>query len=241
MPSRASSALSAAICGAVPATTTTLSARISVSGKAGCSLPRSQSPTTLRPVRSRRRVSRTSTPASGVSRTGSSAICTLAERADDVRLGAAGVHAIGQRLAELALQRQHRRGAAQLQDVDRVLLLDDRGDVHVRRDLADGQRDVRVDRVLAVGDDEPRGGRAQPLVGRAAVVLAGDDGEVLADEPRRLRGIRLDDEIRNAGGAQPLDQPDGDRVVLGDDDVPGRSGRTSRGARSRMRDSSQGA
>ena len=40
---------------AVPATTMTLSERIPVSGNAGCSLPLSQSPTTLRPVRSRRR------------------------------------------------------------------------------------------------------------------------------------------------------------------------------------------
>ena len=35
VPSRASSALSAAVCGSVPATTTTLSGRISVWGKAG--------------------------------------------------------------------------------------------------------------------------------------------------------------------------------------------------------------
>ena len=80
------------------------------------------------------------------------------ERADDVRLGAAGIHAVGKRLAELAFQRQHRRGAAELKDVDRVVLLDDGGDVHVRRDLTDGQRDVRVDRVLTVGDDQPRVG-----------------------------------------------------------------------------------
>ena len=52
-----------------------------------------------------------------------------AERADHVRLDPAGVDAIGQRLAKLALQREHRGGAAQLQDVDRVVLFDDGGDV----------------------------------------------------------------------------------------------------------------
>ena len=82
------------------------------------------------------------------------------EGADHVRLGAAGIHPVGQRLAELALQRQHGRGATELKDVDRVLLLDDGRDVHLRRDLANGQRDVRVGRVFAVGDNQPRGGRA---------------------------------------------------------------------------------
>jgi hypothetical protein len=37
--------------------------------------------------------------------------------------------------------------------------------------------------------------------------------------------VRLDDEMRNAGVAQPLDQSDGDGVVLRDDDVAAHVGR----------------
>ena len=48
--------------------------------------------------------------------------------ADHVRVVAAGVGAVGEVLAELVLQRQHVRRTAELQDVDRVLLFDDRRD-----------------------------------------------------------------------------------------------------------------
>ena len=104
-----------------------------------------------------------------------------------MRLGATGIHAVGKRLAELALQRQHRRGATELKDVDGVFLLDDGSDVDLRRDLADGERDVRVGRILTVGDDEPRGRGLQSFVGCAAVVLASDHGKIVADKPSRLR------------------------------------------------------
>lgn len=93
---------------------------------------------------------------------------------------------------------------------------------------ADGQRDVGIGRVLASGDDEARRRGAQALAGRLAVVVAGDDGEIVAHEPRRLRRIRLDDEVGDGGGHQPFHEPD---VPAG----------TSRGARSRTRDSSHGA
>ena len=69
-----------------------------------------------------------SVPANGVSCAGSSAICRPRNSPDHVRLGPARIDAVGEVVAELVLQRQHRRRAAQLQNVNRVLLLDDRGD-----------------------------------------------------------------------------------------------------------------
>jgi hypothetical protein len=37
-----------------------------------------------------------------------------------------------------------------------------------------------------------------------------DDRQIVADEPCRLLGIRLDDEVRDVGVVQPLDQSGGD-------------------------------
>ena len=134
------------------------------------------------------------------------------EGANHVRLGASGIHPVRKRLAELALQRQYGGGATELKDVDRVLLLDNGRDVHVRSDLANGQRDVRVGRILAVGDNQPRGRSLQALVGGPAVVLAGDHGKIFADKPRRLRGVRFDNEVGDPGRIQPLDQAGRHRV-----------------------------
>ena len=51
----------------------------------------------------------------------------------------------------------------------------------------------------------------RPLVGGAAVVVAGDDRDAFADHPGRHRRVRFDHVIRDVLGPQPLDQAGGDR------------------------------
>ena len=116
------------------------------------------------------------------------------------------------------------RRAAQRQDVDRVVLFDDGDNRDARRHLARGQRDVGVDGVLAVGDDQSRADGARPLVGGA-----------------RCRSRRRSPTCRRRPAAPPPPDPvrppstgcprsrnrsieaGGDRVVFGDDDVPAES------------------
>jgi hypothetical protein len=92
--------------------------------------------------------------------------------------------------------------------------------VHVRSDLANRQRDIRVRRVLAIRDHQSRVWRDQALVGRAAVVLTGDDGQIVRHETSCLRRVRLDNVVRNLGSFEALDEADRHRIVLGDDYVP---------------------
>lgn len=108
-------------------------------------------------------------PTNGVSRAGSSAICRRPELADDVRLGASGLDTACEIRAELMFQWKHGGRAAQLQDIDGVLVLDDGDDAHPRRYLPDGQRDVGIGRVLAVRQDQPRRRGTGTLVGQAVV------------------------------------------------------------------------
>jgi hypothetical protein len=129
VPARAIKALSAPICPAEPATTTTASARSSVCGNAGCSRPRCQSPTTLtgRSVRAGACLG----PARPTERCREPAALPPAHRGTSRSRGPRAwpvSDAIGQRFAELALQREHRGSAAQPQDVHRVVLFDDGGD-----------------------------------------------------------------------------------------------------------------
>ena len=142
------------------------------------------------------------------------------ELADDVRLGAPDVDAVGEIVAELVLEREDKSGATQLQDVDGVFFLDDRGDRHRRRYLAHGQRDVGVRRVLAVGEHEPGRGRGGALVRHPVVVLSGHDGDSVAHEPCRAGRVGLDEDVGNPFVRQPLGETCGDRIVLREDDVP---------------------
>ena len=145
-------------------------------------------------------------------------------RTDDVRV-AAGVGAVGEILTELVLERKHGARAAELQHVDGVLLLYDRHDRHVRGNFPGGNRDVGVGRILAVGQQHAGTFRVGALVGGAAVVLAGDDHDALADQPGGLDRVGLDHVVGNLLGPEPFDQACRDCVVLGEDHVVTRARR----------------
>lgn len=79
----------------------------------------------------------------------------VAVLADGVELGVLGVDPIGELFAQPALERQHVGGPAQLQDVLRVIVVDEGGDRHLGGHLAHRQRNVGVVDVPVVGHDEP--------------------------------------------------------------------------------------
>src|SRR5688572_6700109 len=141
------------------------------------------------------------------------------ELADNVGLQPPGIHAVGEVIPELMLERQHRRGSAQLEDVHRVLFLDERRDGHSRRDLPDGQRDVRVGGVLAVGKYQPGPGHQSALVCRAVVVLSREHEYAVAEQLPGADRVGLDDEVRDSLIRQSLHQARCDGVVLGNYDV----------------------
>ena len=166
-------ALSAAICESVPASTMTPSGWISGIGKRGPQL--SALPETDHAETGPFPKAGVADRLAGEDRVARGKLGDLQPviGADHVRI-AAGVGAVGEILAELVLERQHGRRAAQLQHVDRVLLLDHRHDRQVGSNLAGGDRDVGVGRVFAVGQQHAGAVRVRPLVGGAAVVVAGD-------------------------------------------------------------------
>jgi hypothetical protein len=145
----------------------------------------------------------------------------LAEPADHVRLRLPGRDAVREVLPELHFQRQHLGGAAQLQHVDRLFLLDNRDDRDGGGHFARGERDVRVGRVFAIGQHQARGGGGRQLIRLAVVVLAGDHADAVAHESRRLSGVWFDDEVRDARCREPGDESRAHRVVFHEDDVAG--------------------
>jgi hypothetical protein len=106
--------------------------------------------------------------------------------------GGAHRHPAGEVLAEAVLQRQHRRGSAQLEHVDRILVLSERRDWHCRVFLSHGQRDVRIRGVFEVRDDEPRVGCPHGVVGGNGVDVAHHDDDSVGVEMGRGRRVGLD-------------------------------------------------
>ncbi len=80
------------------------------------------------------------------------------------------------------------------------------------RDLAHGERDVRVGRVLAIGEHQRAHRRRSALVGLPAVVFPGQRTSSPTSGPAAPDRARS----RNTGSprAQPLDEPGGDGVVF---------------------------
>ena len=144
-----------------------------------------------------------------------------AERPDHVCLGTPDVHTISEVFAQLLLERQYGARPAQRENVDRVLLFHDRDNRHVRGYFTRRQRDVRVDGVFAVGDQQPRGCDLETFVGGAAVILAGDDPDAVSGEPDGLGGIRLDHDVGDLLGLQSLDEPGRQRIEFREHDVAG--------------------
>jgi hypothetical protein len=178
---------------------------ISVCGKAGCSRPRSQRPTMLRPVRSRRRCRgrscrRTACRAPAARRSAGP------ERADDVA-SAGRRHAVGEVLAELALQRQH-GGRARSAAGCRPSPPPRRWRRSGRRGAT--SRTVSVMFVLVVSSQLASTSRAD--AGRIARRWRGCRSRrhrPTRPSPMsaRLRDVGLDHEVRDALGAQPPTSP----------------------------------
>jgi hypothetical protein len=122
----------------------------------------------------------------------------------------------------VAIDRMH-RSALTVQH-PRVFLFGKRDDRDVRRDLPGCERDVRVLGVRAVGEHQPGRWRAQPVVGHAAVAVATHDRDAFRRQAGCFRRIGFEHEVRDAVGAKPLHEPDGNGIVLRDDDVTGRVG-----------------
>ena len=120
------------------------------------------------------------------------------ESADWVRLLRADRDAGGQVLSQPVLEVQDVGRAAEIEHVDRILVFRERSDRNVPTHLAYGQRDVGVDGIAQVRDDEPRLGDTQRLVGRGVVDLSGHHDDSVGREFGCPRRIRLDHAVRNS-------------------------------------------
>jgi hypothetical protein len=143
----------------------------------------------------------------------------ILEAPDAVGPGGAHRHPAGEVLAEAVLQRQHRRGSAQLEHVDRILVLSERRDWHCRVFLSHGQRDVRIRGVFEVRDDEPRVGCPHGVVGGNGVDVAHHDDDSIGVELGRGRRVGLDHAVLDGLVLEALDQAAGQLVVAADDHV----------------------
>ncbi len=95
--------------------------------------------------------------------------------ADHVALRVACIDSRGKTLTQPLMQRHHVVAAAQLQDIDRIFLLDIGDDGHFRRDLANRQNDIGIDRVATIGKDQAGLCHSEFPIGSAAVDIAGND------------------------------------------------------------------
>ena len=172
--------------------------RICVCGKAGRSFPRSQKPDDAQAGPLPQVVSRTVRPANGVSRAGSSATWSSPEL---LRRRAPPARPTSTRFARYSPSWSFSGStvvrAAQLQNLHRLLFFGDGDNRHVGRDLAHGERDVRVGRVLAIGEHQPGLRPAASLVGLPRRRSVRPRPDISPTQPAGPRRIRLDHEIRN--------------------------------------------
>ena len=128
-----------------------LSLVIRVWGNAGSNRPRCQTPTDVQP---------NPFPQPSVTNGQISQRCVAGgqlgdlqspEVTDHVHRAKTRTDTVGQVLAKTNLERQHVRAATQLQDVRRVLVIDNADDRDVTGRFTNRQRDIGVRRVLAVG------------------------------------------------------------------------------------------
>ena len=130
----------------------------------------------------------------------------IANIPDDMTLGMTGIDAAREAGSELLMQGEHIIAAAQLEDIDGVLVFNRTDDRNFRRDLAHGQGDVGIDGVAAIGQYQTRLRDSEVLISGAAIDFAGDDGNSVSMHAGSCRVVRFDDAIRNSVETEPIDQ-----------------------------------
>ena len=147
-------------------------------------------------------------------------------RLGDLQAGELADHVAVAREPERA--RRHRRaedlaelhdvvGAGDLEDVDRGRRVRAGHDLHVRCDLAHGERDVGVDLVGLGGDDERRLVDASIAVGGGIVERSDHHVATLVVDETGFGDVVDDQHVRHVGLVGPLDERSLDRPELGED------------------------
>ena len=135
------------------------------------------------------------------------------ELADHVGVRRPRAHPVCEVLAELVDERQHVRGAAELQHVDRVFHFGQRDDGHRFGQLAYGEDNVGVDRVRCVGQDQASPCRSSGSVSLDGVDVAHEDRHAGILHVHRKVGVGLDHIDRHVRQLKAADEPGRNGIV----------------------------